>query len=409
MKVLFVVKSKAIETLGVMYLAAVAKQAGHKAKIVSINEPEEIIKYKPDIVGYSIMTGDKDKFMRLNDELECRMKFTSLVGGPDPSFFPEGYEWADSIVKGEAEQVMADILQSGLKYPSLDSLPYPDRSDFPRMKIRDFLASRGCASSCAYCYNSAWNKMFPEISGIRPRDPKDVVKELSSIPDAEFFYAQDSCFYPNIKLMRAFSALYRRHINVPYHVHLRPNQVTEERVLLLHDSNCVSVKIALETASDRLRKLINRGMQKNEDAFIASRLLKKWNIALIMQNILGLPSATIEDDLETLEVNMRCRPAYAWVSIFQPYPRTALAEYCEKEGIYTGDYSEIGDNFFDHSVLNIPPLHKEQIEVLQKIFAFCVEMQVMPKVEDLTWERLPKFIHSTMRRKGDSRMFPGLF
>jgi len=49
-----------------------------------------------------------------------------------------------------------------------------------------------------------------------------------------------------------------------------------------------------------------------------------------------------------------------------------------------------------------------QVACLQRIFAFAVEMQVMPKVEDLTWERLPKFIHDTMKRVGDKRMFPGV-
>jgi radical SAM superfamily enzyme YgiQ (UPF0313 family) len=408
MRILFVVKSKAIENLGVMYLSAVVKQAGHEARIVSIDQPDEIVKWKPEIVGYSIMTGDMEKFRQLNDELKSRFNFTSIVGGPDPTFFPQGYEWADAIVDGEGEQVMADLLQSGNQYPNIDIFPWPDRTDFPGRKIRDFIASRGCANSCSYCYNSAWNKMFPELAKVRTREVRDVIDELASIQDAEFFYAQDSCFGISMKWMRAFSELYRKKINLPYHVHLRPNMVNEERAILLHDSGCVSVKIALETASSRLRKLINRGNQKNEDAYVAARLLKKWNIALIMQNILGLPSATIEDDLETLEVNVKCKPSYAWVSIFQPYPATELAKYCEKEKIYTGDYSEIGDNFFDKSVLNISDKQKEQVAVLQRVFAFCVEMQVMPKVEDLSWERLPKFVHNTMRRVGDRRMFPDI-
>ena len=409
MKVLLVVKSKAIETLGVMYLAAVVKKAGHECKITDIADaPLVSTVWYPDLIGYSIMTGDRGKFKALNEDIKKSIYFTSIAGGADVTFFPKGYEWADHVVRGEGENWLAGFLGSDIRYADINSIPWPDRADFPGMKIRDFIASRGCANSCSYCYNSAWNKMFPDIAKVRTRDVKDVIAELSSIQDAEFFYAQDSCFAPDIKWMRAFSAQYKRKIYVPYHVHLRPNQVTEERVLLLHDSNCVSVKIALETASDRLRKLINRGTQKNEDAYLAARILKKWGVALILQNMIGIPTATIEDDLHTLEVNIKCRPAYAWVSIFQPYPATPLAKYCEKEGLYTGNYSEIGDTFFDKSVLNFDDVHKEQIACLQRIFAFCVEMQVMPTVEDLTWERLPKFIHNAMRKVGDRRMFPGI-
>jgi len=409
MKVLLVVKSKAIETLGVMYLASVVKQAGHECRIMDINEARLTVReYKPDLIGYSIMTGDNKLFAEFdNDTAMMPFKNLNVVGGPDPTFFPEGYDWADYIVKGEGENWMAEYLDSKYSYPTLDSIPWPDRTDFPNMRIRDFIASRGCNWNCSYCFNSTWNKMFPELARVRTRDAKDVVNEIVAT-DPEFVYFQDSCFAVNIAWMREFSKVYRSRANIPYHCHLRPNMVNEERALLLHDSNCVSVKCALETGSNRLRKLINRGHTNNEDAYVAARWLKKWDIKLILQNILALPTATIKDDLFTLEVNIRCKPAYAWCSIFQPYPATELANLCVKEGYYKGDFSEIGDNFFDKSVLEITEEHKEQVAVLQRIFAFCVEMQVMPKIEDLTWERLPKFVHEVMRKIGDKRMLPGM-
>lgn len=742
MKFLFIVKSKAIETLGVMYLSAVVKQAGHDARIAAVDQALSMFqKYKPDIVGYSILTGDQKLFLDLNRKLKKQSEFISMVGGSDPTFFPAPYDadpQVDVVIKGEAEQVLADMLLSGKKYPDLDSIPWPDRTDFPGMKIRDFLASRGCAHDCSYCltgdtlilksdssvvpikdirigdkilgihdegsiiesevkyawgtgpkrvwelelengakiwcsedhrwlsdrgwkyttpakkregqrpflttqnsirlidspmlatppitddyrrgylsgmitgdghlakhgpystpscksyfqhqfrlclkdedalertriflahfgistsyfpfsenmngirtadkasyekiksliewagneeflrgflggiydaegyfggvirisnksldilamleralnsarfpfvydkkkhdvqtiritggqkqyirfwqwtdscilknrsllgkhvyarskiisirdlgyeeemydimtstknffanglvshncYNSAWKKQFPDMKAVRTRSAKDVVNEVAHVAP-KFAYYQDSCFGSSMRWMKEYVSAYKS-VMIPYHCHLRPSQVNEERVLLLHDSNCVSVKCALETGSDRLRKLINRGHTNNEDAIKASKLLEKWGIKLILQNILGLPSATIEEDLETLEVNIRCKPAYAWSSIFQPYPKTELAILCEKEGWYKGNYSEIGDNFFDKSVLNISEEHKEQVACLQRIFAFCTEMQAMPRVEDLSWERLPKFVHDSMRKIGDKRMFVGV-
>ncbi len=406
MKFLLVVKSKAIECLGPMYISAVAKRAGHECHIVDLPSAYDFaLKWRPNLVGYSVLTGDQAKFKDLNARIREQIPIASLFGGSHATFFPDDFP-EDAVALGESEQDIADLLKSSERYSDLDSLPWPDRSDFPNMSIRDFIASRGCASSCSYCFNATWNRMFPDIAKVRTRSAKDVVAEVESVKP-QFAYFQDSCFGTNMKWMREFSDLYAKQVNAPYHCHLRPSQVNEERVLLLRDSNCVSVKCALETGSDRLRKLINRGHTNNEDAITASMWLRKWDIKLILQNILGLPSATIEDDLCTLEVNIRCRPAYAWCSIFQPYPSTPLADYCEKQGIYTGGYSEIGDNFFDKSVLNISDEHKEQIAVLQRIFAFAVEMQVMPKIKDLTWEAMPKFIHNVMRKVGDKRMFPG--
>lgn len=412
MKILLVVKSKAIETLGVMYLSGIAKHLGCYCKITDINDAWLVATaWYPDVIGFSIMTGDREKFRTLNEDIKKVICFTSVVGGPDVTFFPQGYEWAEHVVQGEAENWFADFLsskrQKEVPYPDLDSIPWPDRSDFPDRPIRDFIASRGCTNACNYCYNYTWNIMYPDLAKIRYRSAIDVVNEVAAV-QPRFAYFQDSTFGTSLKWLREFSREYSRKLRIPFHVHLRPNLVTEERVGLLVDAGCVSVKIALETASSRLRKLINRGRSSNDDVYTASRLLKKEHIALILQNMIGIPTAKIEDDLDTLDVNIRCRPAYAWVSIFQPYPKTGLAEICEKEGHYSGDYSEIGDNFFEGSVLNFTPEHKEQLACLQRIFAFCVEMQVMPKVEDLTWERLPKFIHDTMRRVGDKRMFPGV-
>jgi anaerobic magnesium-protoporphyrin IX monomethyl ester cyclase len=409
MMILLVVKSMAIETLGPMYLQAIAKQAGHECRIVTLEEASiATSSYKPSVIGYSVMTGDQRRFIAMNDHLKRKHKFVAVFGGPHATFFPKDFTGNSDIgltIQGEAENEWAELFGGSARYPDLDSIPWPDRTDFPNHSTRDFIASRGCTNSCAYCYNSAWNKMYPELSKIRYRSARDVVSEVFKV-QPQFAYFQDSTFGVSLKWLKQFSQEYKR-LHIPFHVHLRPNLATQERVILLSDAGCVSVKIALETASSRLRTLINRGKASNEDVYLAGRVLKKERIALILQNILALPTATIEDDLHTLEVNIRTRPAYAWSSIFQPYPGTDLAEFCVDNDLYKGDYSEIADNFFDESVLALDEVHREQVACLQRIFAFCVEMQTMPEISDLSWERLPKFIHNTMRKVGDRRMFGG--
>ena len=144
------------------------------------------------------------------------------------------------------------------------------------------------------------------------------------------------------------------------------------------------------------------------DVVSAARLLRKWDIKLMIQNMLVLPTSTIEDDLETLECNIRCRPSYAWCSIFTPYPGTELGDYCKKNGFYKGDYSNITDCFFDRSVLEFSEEYKEQTYCLQKIFALCVEIQVMPEIKDLTLENLPHFVHKALRKLGDKRLYNGV-
>lgn len=410
MRVLLVCKSKVMENLGVMYISSVVRQNGHLCKVVSIDEMVEVANiWEPNIIGFSIMTGDQNKFHAQIPLLKKKKgwKPKIILGGPHPTFFPQDCDWADAIIPGDAENGMVEYIGGRFTYPNLDSIPWPDRTDFPGMKIRDFISSRGCPYNCTYCYNDRWNKMFPDVAKVRTRSVKDVISEINTV-DPEFVYFQDSCFAVSMNWMRAFAKHYHDKINIPYHCHLRPNQVDEERAELLHDSGCFSTRIALETASPRLRKLINREHTTNFETYEAAKNLKKWNIKLMIQNILCLPTSTIEEDLNTLEVNIKAAPAYAWCSIFMPYPGTVLGDLCVKEGWYKGDYEDITDSFFDHSVLDISEEYREQSYYLQKCFALCVKVHEVPKPEELSAERFPALIHRLMRKSGDRILYGGI-
>lgn len=431
MKCLLVVKSKMMENLGVMYLSSVIKQTNHDCKIVSLNEGLGFFnEWVPDIVGFSIMTGDKERFrdlalqMKLNSAVG-KKQIRFIVGGCDPTFFPEGYDWADEICKGEGENWMANLLTDKVgnifRYGDIDSIPWPDRTSFPNMKVRDFITSRGCPYKCSYCYNHRWAELFPDQK-LRVRSVDDVVAEIKHV-NPKYTYFQDSCFGVSMDWMREFAEKYK-HINlesrqnydsktgtylpIPYQCNFRPEMINPERGELLRKSGCVAVRMALESATNRLRSLIGRNTVTLRKVREAVDILKENRVQVMLQNIIGLPTATMEDDLFTLETNIQYRPTYSWVSIFQPYPGTDLGDWCKKEGHYKGDYSDITDSFFDTSFLEISPEYKEQLEVLQKVWAMCVDYEYLPKPEELTYKALPKLIHTITRRNGDRKLYLGL-
>ena len=412
MKILFVVKSKAIETLGPMYLSAVARQAGAETRIVAIENACIVANiWQPDVVGLSVLTGNQQAFIHLSKRLRMILPFDSkiIVGGPHATFFSEDFSHGDFdyIVPGEAEGWMTKHLGLYKEFPDLDSIPWPVRDDFPDMKIRDFMSSRGCPHRCRYCFNDKWIHMYPDIPRVKYRSVDDVINEIDSVCP-EFVYFQDSCFGVNIEWMRKFSEQYKSRIGIPFHCHLRPSQVTPERVSLLKEANCLSTRIALETASDKLRKVIGREQTSNEETIRSATLLRKAGIKLMIQNMLCLPSSTIEDDLQTLEVNIQCKPDYAWASIFAPYPGTALGDECKEKGWYTGDYADLTESFFDRSVLNFTEEYKEQTYLLQKVFALAVEAQCLPGIGELTQSNIFTFIHRAMRKLGDGRLYGGV-
>jgi anaerobic magnesium-protoporphyrin IX monomethyl ester cyclase len=355
------------------------------------------------------MTGSQGEMIRMAETILTDWPFRKtkpriIFGGPHPTFFPEDFkDW--EIVKGEAENWLNSYLGGPDVTYDIDSLPWPDRTDFPDRPIRDFITSRGCPFDCSYCYNKKWAEMFADSPRVRVRTVDDVVAEIKSVRP-EFVYFQDSTFGVGIKWLREFRSKYRDQVKIPFHAHLRPNQIDEERVIMLAESGCYSVRIALESGSNKLRNILNRKMT-NADVYTAVRLLKKWGIKVMVQNMIGLPTGTIEDDLYTLEMNIKMHPTYAWVSIFAPYPGTELGDRCKREGWYKGDYGDMSDSFFDTSVLEFSPGYKEQLECLQKCFALCSEIGYLPEPNELTHENFPQLVHNIMRKEGTGRCMEG--
>jgi len=229
----------------------------------------------------------------------------------------------------------------------------------------------------------------------------------------EVVYFQDDTFIIDKKWLRQFSLEYSKRIGLPFHCHVRPNLVDEEIVDLLKKANCYSVHIAAEAADDFIRnEILNRAMTR-EEIYNAVGLLKKYGIKIMLQNMIGLPGGSLEKDLETLKLNIKCRPEYAWVSIFQPYPRTQIAEFCREQKLYDGSIETIHESFFDSSILKIQ--NKREIANLQKWFALTVRFPFILRSGLLKWLiKVPRFslvkwlygwIYKTYRRRCDNNLY----
>jgi radical SAM superfamily enzyme YgiQ (UPF0313 family) len=454
MKALLITKPFVIEPLGLMYLSASAKGQGHEIDLAltTDNLEERIREFKPDVVGYSIMTGDQKFYLDLNQRLKTKMPFTTVIGGPHATFFPEivVQEGVDIVCRGEGEEAFCELLNSlrdgkdisGIsnlyvknngkitkneirKFAEIDSLPFPDRdllSKIPSVKdgpIKHFIASRGCPFNCSYCFNEEYSLIYSgKGSRVRFRDPQKVVEEikqvLSSSP-TKFVYFQDDTFTLNANWLKKFSEVYSKEVSFPFHCHVRANTLDQTRAESLKRAGCYSVHIALETANDRIRnEILSRNMSQ-EQIVNACAILKKNDIKFLVQNIIGLPTGTIEDDLKTLELNIACKPDYAWVSIFQPYPGTRLGEYCRKNGLYNGNFEDLESNFFDSSKLNFSEEYKSQLSNLQKLFAIFVEYPDIHRLglskSMINAKRTPQLIeeyknaYKEFRKNADERLF----
>ncbi len=114
--------------------------------------------------------------------------------------------------------------------------------------------------------------------------------------------------------------------------------------------------------------------KSKEDQTFVAEVLRRHGIAFMTNNMLGLPTGSLETDLETLELNVQCRPAYANVFLFQPYPKTALGERAYEQGWMTGSFDSLSGSVSDDTVIRFgSEAEKRQIENLQKLLALGVE------------------------------------
>ncbi len=267
------------------------------------------------------------------------------------------------------------------------------------------------------CFNASYSELYKGKGlRVRWRSVDNLIKEIKEVIQkypTKVVYFQDDTFILNRFWLREFSEKYTKEINLPYHCHVRANLVDDEVCKLLRDSNCYSVHIAAESGNDYIRNdILNRGMTK-EEILNAAKLLHKYGIKFMMQNMIGLPKGNLNADFETLKLNIKCKPTYAWVSIFKPYPGTKLGllaveeGYCKKE-----DLSNIEGGFFDESMMDIK--NKKEVENLQKIFGLVVKypflyytgiVDLMIRMPQWLVRDTYKDIYTSFRRKCDNDLY----
>ncbi len=99
----------------------------------------------------------------------------------------------------------------------------------------------------------------------------------------------------------------------------------EEVIKILKDSGCHTLSFGIETGNERLRnELLNKRIT-NTHILEIGHLLKKYKLKFMTFNMIGLPNETIENALETIELNIKIGTEYPRCSILTPYPGTKIA------------------------------------------------------------------------------------
>ena len=364
------------------YLAAFAEQQfgteKFKFRFASKEIHYEIESFKPQIVAIGAVSP------KFNDAIECariakRYGVSTIVGGVHISTLPECLtEGMDVGCIGEGEQSFAELLAhffehgvfrgsqladiKGIVYrkngelvktpirpliQTFDQIPHPKRSLVGYLRHDYLLTGRGCPYKCSFCSCSRfWRKA-------RYASPSYVLEEIRELTEngAKIIRFEDDSLTTNTRRLQEISNLIvadgldRR---VQFSCWARANEVNAEAVDSLKKMNVRLVWMGLESGCQRTLDYL-KGHVTVEQNLRATSLLKDAGIQTNGFFIIGSPSETEEEIMQTYKFIRESQLDFATVNILTPLPGTATWDHwTEKNSIVDGlDWSRLFSIRFD--------------------------------------------------------------
>ncbi|MEM5772161.1 MAG: radical SAM protein [Candidatus Aenigmatarchaeota archaeon] len=344
--------------LGLGYVATAAKQTSWEVKVLDCHIEkigteklkEEIKNYKPNVIGFTVMTPNFKTIIQLLNEIKNKDTIY-IAGGAHATFRPEetinnGF---DIVVRGEGERTIIELLNAieknlslkdikGISFKenkkiihnpdrefemNLDSLKYPDRKLFPykKYKIMSLITSRGCPYSCIYC---AATKFWRGI--VRFRTPENVLEELTELKNLGFkkLRFEDSTFTLNHEhVNKICDLIIKENLDFRWSCESRADTLNKEILEKMQKAGCVLICIGVDSGSQKILDTTKRKM--NLDSIIkAFSYTKELGIRTRAYITFGLPGETRESVLESISLLEKIKPDQIMISLATIYPGTEL-------------------------------------------------------------------------------------
>jgi hypothetical protein len=152
---------------------------------------------------------------------------------------------------------------------------------------------------------------------------------------------------------------------------MRANLLTEPILVKLKKAGLASLSMSIESGNDKIRnEVLKRNMSKETmtDAF---DLCVKHDIPTFSNTIFAIPGSSLADDIESLDLNLRCKVTLGEFPLFFPYPATELANYAIERGDFDGDYDKLHMSYQSLSPLTCftdkEKLHQRNLSMLASV------------------------------------------
>lgn len=338
-------KGQDYQDLGSMEPYALAILAGVVPKGIDIQVFDDRIdeidyNQKTDLVAISVETFTAKRAYAIAQKYRER-KIPVVLGGFHPSLVPdEAKQFADSVVVGEAEPIMGNILDD-FKNGQLKPFYYPgfqnvlsgykaNRDIFIGKKYLPITLthfSRGCPYSCSYCPDAT-------LYGgrIRFRPVKDVIEDIETQTKKLIFFVDNNITYDKQRLKELLKAITPLKINWISQADINVAQ-DEELLDLMVKSGCFGLVVGFETLSggnlQQMNKVPNIPLLSHYDELVGR--IHGHGISIWAAFLLGYDHDTKDTIKLTVDFAIKHKYFFAAFNHLIPYYGTPIYNNLKKE------------------------------------------------------------------------------
>ena len=376
--------------IGLAYIAAAAETHGCLVRVIDMfaeklsgdDVLERAERFKPDIIGMTVLTPSAPVCSELSQRLRSRLPEAKIVwgavhadvfardivrsGDADFCIHHDGeitiQELVDALSKGEKDFSAVDGItwrstdgeiitnKARVLNRDLDDLPYPAWHLFPYhryglLPFADFAkpvltmtGSRGCPYRCDYCsLINTGGKVY------RKRDPIKIVDEYEFLVD-RYGVKQIGFVDPIFPLVKKdlepfCKELVKRGLDkkCQWLSETRCDRLDKETADLMYEGGCRRVLMGIESGSDMLLGNVNKNIttQKVREGVAHARNAGIQTVGLFM---IGMPGETPEMTRETVEFSIELDLDFAKYAITVPFPGSKLFEDRWQKDLFRDDW-----------------------------------------------------------------------
>lgn len=399
---------------GISYISSVLKQNGHITDLIVIDRKYKrgnikvlskiINSFNPGLICFTSVHSEFDFISDIANQVKQLFPHIPLIlGGVHITLNPSEklLEIFDCICIGEGEYPVLEYVNclenkesaSGVynlwlkeggkvvKNPvrnfieKLDILPFPDRDIWQKWILETqtkltVLLGRGCPYNCTYCSNHMLRKIA-KGEYVRLRSSENILSEIESLHEnfpaiGEYFLEVETIGCDMEWLAELCKKLYGFNLSktnkLKFGTNLRifPNMDFEAVFQNLKLANFDCVIIGLESGNERVRKEVLHRIYSNENILKAVEVARKYEIKIGIFNMVGLPTETKEDFMDTVRMNQAIKPDWHSTSIFFPYQGTRLYELTKEMNLLPQKLNTKDER--QKAVLDLPGFSSSEIQ-----------------------------------------------